>query len=749
MKKIFIALVLVLVLTASTFAGAMSDVPSNHWAYEAVNTLVAAGLIQGYPDGTFQGQNNLTRYEISVMLARLLENIEDERAELLAEVGQNIDFAISRSDLSLSENQAVQVESIVRALLAENMPEVPEAEVTEEDIANVLAAIEDLAIEFETELKSQGIAVEVLVEEIKSLDSRVAALEAVEEPAVSFSGEWKVDFVNYVYDTDMWENPFNINSDDKDDDRFNVADNIFQHVLDINVNVETDILNADLNLTASVNGFGPFDNADGFEFDSLEGVIEGNDFKATIKEGQNEGFRPYLYDGPFDDDGHEWDGVYVESAVGDYIISATEDDFAIASSNEMLGFDVYYAYRNLFGVEDDEYNYPEGDNLVGLKRVFNMAGFDITPEFAMSNLESDERLLTVAVDGAVGPVNTSFNFADITHEFTPINAETFGWKKGFDVSADMQLINRLDLGFAFESYNYTDFDVEYADEHDNAHTEFTAGIEEDNAFSPVGFTTFADFAYKTYNDIDEATSIAWNATTKRAFGPLALTGMLEWEDTTQEYADKAACDDVSFKEEEFIKKLELRFDAITNITMGADYEFNTENDMTTHKYFADFAANAFAAGAEINLDTSAEGEDENNEVELYASYNADRDEAISFLAVDLKPYAAYRTWLEEDVTNIELGVEASKAITARATLSAGYDWASIEKDVTDGDHEVISYGDELGFGVFTKQWVRGTYDITDDVEAYTEFMRLELNTNDVDELDGKADKITAGVSVAF
>ncbi len=46
------------VLTASAFAGAMSDVPSNHWAYDAVNTLVAAGLIQGYPDGTYQGQMN-------------------------------------------------------------------------------------------------------------------------------------------------------------------------------------------------------------------------------------------------------------------------------------------------------------------------------------------------------------------------------------------------------------------------------------------------------------------------------------------------------------------------------------------------------------------------------------------------------------------------------------------------------------------------------------------------------------------
>ncbi|MFW5981935.1 MAG: S-layer homology domain-containing protein, partial [Halanaerobiaceae bacterium] len=97
MKKILIALIVVLTLTASTFAGSMADVPSNHWAYEAVNTLVAAGLIQGYPDGTFQGQNELSRYEVSVMLARLLEDIEAEQDLMLEEIDFNIRKAVHES----------------------------------------------------------------------------------------------------------------------------------------------------------------------------------------------------------------------------------------------------------------------------------------------------------------------------------------------------------------------------------------------------------------------------------------------------------------------------------------------------------------------------------------------------------------------------------------------------------------------------------------------------------------------------
>lgn len=37
------------------FARPFPDVPANHWAYEAVNTLKEAGLLRGYPDGRFRG----------------------------------------------------------------------------------------------------------------------------------------------------------------------------------------------------------------------------------------------------------------------------------------------------------------------------------------------------------------------------------------------------------------------------------------------------------------------------------------------------------------------------------------------------------------------------------------------------------------------------------------------------------------------------------------------------------------------
>ncbi|MBD3173850.1 MAG: hypothetical protein GF320_01615, partial [Armatimonadia bacterium] len=48
------------------------DVPWDHWAYDAIAELYDAGLLEGYPDGTFKGENNLTRYEFAMALARLL-----------------------------------------------------------------------------------------------------------------------------------------------------------------------------------------------------------------------------------------------------------------------------------------------------------------------------------------------------------------------------------------------------------------------------------------------------------------------------------------------------------------------------------------------------------------------------------------------------------------------------------------------------------------------------------------------------
>jgi len=70
------------------------DVPRDHWAYDAISTLWQAGLVEGYPDGTFGGDRFFTRYEMAMVFARALARLErlvDERvAAQLGEVREGV-----------------------------------------------------------------------------------------------------------------------------------------------------------------------------------------------------------------------------------------------------------------------------------------------------------------------------------------------------------------------------------------------------------------------------------------------------------------------------------------------------------------------------------------------------------------------------------------------------------------------------------------------------------------------------------
>jgi hypothetical protein len=81
MKKllvIILTILLTVVLTCTTYAAttrSFSDVPSNHWAYDALNKLAKDGLIEGN-SGMFQGDKTLSRYEMAVLVSRLMDHYD-------------------------------------------------------------------------------------------------------------------------------------------------------------------------------------------------------------------------------------------------------------------------------------------------------------------------------------------------------------------------------------------------------------------------------------------------------------------------------------------------------------------------------------------------------------------------------------------------------------------------------------------------------------------------------------------------
>lgn len=157
MRKLVLAVVLVFALAGYALAAnPFVDVPLNHWAYDAVQSLAAKGIIVGYPDGTFGGNRALTRYEFAMAIARAVGYLEQK----IEEAGY----------------------------------------ATQEDIAT----LEKLVQEFADELKQLGVTVDDLKKAlgeqsaaIKALEDRVAALEKYAEP-VKVTGEFTATYTAYA-----------------------------------------------------------------------------------------------------------------------------------------------------------------------------------------------------------------------------------------------------------------------------------------------------------------------------------------------------------------------------------------------------------------------------------------------------------------------------------------------------------------------------------------------------------------------
>ena len=94
MKKQFAAIfaaTAVLGVTTAFAANPFSDVTPDSWAYQAVSQLAKAGIVNGYPDGTFKGQNDITRYEMAQMVAKAMANQDRANAEQQAMINRLAD----------------------------------------------------------------------------------------------------------------------------------------------------------------------------------------------------------------------------------------------------------------------------------------------------------------------------------------------------------------------------------------------------------------------------------------------------------------------------------------------------------------------------------------------------------------------------------------------------------------------------------------------------------------------------------
>ncbi|RDI95260.1 S-layer protein [Meiothermus sp. QL-1] len=207
-------------LAMATFFGLLAqaqtqfrDVPAGHWAQEAVNFAVQCGLIEGFPDGTFRGNQNLTRYQAALIFFRLYQTnrLEDARPEcrlavergaqevapemeqlrqryealertqqdqaarlaaLEAEVRRAIE--VSQQAQALQERLAALEQQVQRLAQAPTAPQ-PQPAPAGPTPAELQARIE--ALEQQVQRLAQAPATPAAPQELAALEARVAALE--------------------------------------------------------------------------------------------------------------------------------------------------------------------------------------------------------------------------------------------------------------------------------------------------------------------------------------------------------------------------------------------------------------------------------------------------------------------------------------------------------------------------------------------------------------------------------------------
>ena len=176
MKKALFATAAVAMLAAPVLAqdGPFKDVPNDHWAYQAIDKLAQMKVIIGDPDGLYKGKRTLTRYEMAVMLARLLDMLDQRYAK---------SGAVAGGGTTIIDTNNFATKTELRDGLDGKQDKGDYASkgdlsnfATKGDIAQFvkkpeLDLIRKLVGEFQTELTTLGVDVDAVKKRLKSLDS--------------------------------------------------------------------------------------------------------------------------------------------------------------------------------------------------------------------------------------------------------------------------------------------------------------------------------------------------------------------------------------------------------------------------------------------------------------------------------------------------------------------------------------------------------------------------------------------------
>ncbi|NMB16157.1 MAG: S-layer homology domain-containing protein, partial [Firmicutes bacterium] len=191
MRKRSIAVVLALLMVCGLVLPVMAaaslkpfaDVPEHHWAYESVLQLQAAGLVEGYPDGEYKGQRPMTRYELAMVIARFLAQLDSRIADQLEALRPGMVEEVSAEVSDLIKDEFAKAMAAIDAAKADASAEAKdELEKAKLELAKALEAVEGKPA---VETKVVERPFEMTPEVLSLIQEEVAKAVAGLEPAVS------------------------------------------------------------------------------------------------------------------------------------------------------------------------------------------------------------------------------------------------------------------------------------------------------------------------------------------------------------------------------------------------------------------------------------------------------------------------------------------------------------------------------------------------------------------------------------
>ncbi len=158
MKK-FVFISLALVLMSTMVFAALKDVPANHWAAPAINSLVTKGIITGYPDGTYRGKAFVTRYQIAVILNRAVDYLESPLNSVQEKLKNLTNTVLTLNDYdSFLNTQQMQMQDKMESMVS-----------TITSIQNTIAGMEGFNNDISFLYKKLGI----VSDQVKSLSNQL------------------------------------------------------------------------------------------------------------------------------------------------------------------------------------------------------------------------------------------------------------------------------------------------------------------------------------------------------------------------------------------------------------------------------------------------------------------------------------------------------------------------------------------------------------------------------------------------